>query len=249
MDSEHLGELSALCTLSGFTRKGTAFFRVMDGGVLEVIKYSNRTAPWKSEEVFFGLFSLYGEIDPQWLTSGGCIPRYNALYLKQPRWKMEMPYHSASVKTPALYKGVFYFEYDRDCMLHQLIPFLNSINSQQKLIEGLEWADYVDSKWRPKEKPDALMWTDALRFSPYLFTGQRENAARVIESILATYSAQDTERPRYKELRNQYDLVVHGTQEQIEEYLNENFRKNQELIEKKLKKGRTNDEHGFAILL
>ncbi len=234
MTSEHFCELSALCSLVGFTRKGTAFFRVMDGGVLEVIKYTNRTTPWKSEEVFFGLFSLYGEIDPQWLTSGGCIPRYNALYLKLPRWKMEMPYHSASVKTPALYRGVFYFEYDRDCMLHQLIPFLNSINSQQKMIDGLEWADYVDSKWKPKEKSDALMWTDALRFSPFLFTGQRDNAARVMKSILATYSAQDAERPSYKELQKKYNLAVRGTQKQVEEYLNQNYLYNQKMIKMRL---------------
>lgn len=60
----------------GFRKKGTAFFRVLASKILQVVKTEKGRG---GAEIQFGVFSLYSELLPQWLTSSGCIPRYHVI--------------------------------------------------------------------------------------------------------------------------------------------------------------------------
>lgn len=64
----------------GFLRKGNAFFRIQGDGVLQTIKWEYEPHAG-SHVLYFGLLSMYGKIMPQWLTSRGCIPIYEAMRL------------------------------------------------------------------------------------------------------------------------------------------------------------------------
>ena len=59
---------------TGFVRRGAAFFRVWGDGVLQVLKFEHQRG-LQVDELRIGIFSMYGELLPQWFTSGGCIPR------------------------------------------------------------------------------------------------------------------------------------------------------------------------------
>ena len=63
----------------GFRKKGTAFFRVLASEILQVVKTEKGRG---RAEIQFGVFSLYSELLPQWLTSSGCIPRYHVLAMR-----------------------------------------------------------------------------------------------------------------------------------------------------------------------
>ena len=52
----------------GFRKKGTAFFRVLASEILQVVKTEKGRG---RAEIQFGVFSLYSELLPQWLTSSG----------------------------------------------------------------------------------------------------------------------------------------------------------------------------------
>ena len=73
-----------LCEVAGnegIKRKGNAFFRIVGDGALQEMQYHWTKRPFYQEIVKIGLFSMYGELEPQWLTRLGCIPGYNYRYL------------------------------------------------------------------------------------------------------------------------------------------------------------------------
>ena len=55
-------------------RRGSAFFRVWGDGVLQVLKFQHQRGN-KVYDLSVGVFSMYGNLWPEWFTSGGCIPR------------------------------------------------------------------------------------------------------------------------------------------------------------------------------
>lgn len=230
MMHRNLNDFSAICRSEGFLKKGRAFFRVFDGGVLQVLKFSAYSSPWKSEEVDLGLFSLYGELQPQWLTAWGCIPYYNSLFLKEPRWEVEKAYYSANVKTYALCNGVLYYQYDRVNIVQNVIPFLNSVNSQKRMIEGLNYLEYIESNIKPKNEEASIRWTDVLRFAPYLYSGDREKAAMVILALLALHKPEYSNSEEVKLLKEKLHLAQNGSHEQIETYLRNNYLRNQAML-------------------
>lgn len=59
---------------TGFVRRGAAFFRVWGDGVLQVLKFQ-RERCYQVHDLSVGIFSMYGNLFPEWFTSGGCIPR------------------------------------------------------------------------------------------------------------------------------------------------------------------------------
>ncbi len=59
---------------TGFVRRGSAFFRVWGDGVLQVLKFE-RQRVGRVHDLMVGIFSMYGETQPKWFTSSGCIPR------------------------------------------------------------------------------------------------------------------------------------------------------------------------------
>lgn len=59
---------------TGFVRRGSAFFRVWGDGVLQVLKFE-RERVYQVYDLSVGVFSMYGNLCPEWFTSGGCIPR------------------------------------------------------------------------------------------------------------------------------------------------------------------------------
>lgn len=70
----HASLLKAALKGTGFVRRGSAFFRVWGDGVLQVLKF-DRDRVYQVHEMRVGVFSMYGELNPRWFTSGGCIPR------------------------------------------------------------------------------------------------------------------------------------------------------------------------------
>lgn len=220
---------------AGFARRGYAFFRVCGKDVLQVLHYSKREHPFYKEIVQIGLFSLYAELMPQWLTSSGCIPLYNYRYLSVPRWELERNYHEAEVKTIALTEDVLSFHFHLDNISNNAIPFLNRINSQAKMIEGIDYLEYVSHTHKPEQPEDAIRWNDMNKYAPYLYEHQYENAERVIMAYLQSYQVTQLDKdlseidPRAEKLRQRALLARNINRIEIEEYLEANFQKNQKL--------------------
>ena len=168
---------------SGFYRRGTAFFRIVGDGVLEVIKYYFRTRPWQQEYICVGIFSMYGEMEPQWLTSNGCIPRYYVRWLDKTikdRW-------ISSISGDHLFKKeidqTHTWQIDILFLESTVIPFLDGINTQRKAVDALMYLDVEAQEVYGRQ----IIWNDALKFAPFLYAGDYENARKVILLILAQH--------------------------------------------------------------
>lgn len=151
-------ELKKLCIASGFMRKGQAFFRLIGDGVLQVIKckYERNL---RGDIISVGLFSMYGYMQPQWFTASGSIPRYsiaNCFYQNNTPLVFAVPLQT-----------------QLDMLSRQVLPWLDSIDTQKKLIRAI-------SKLDPR-------WNDSLKIGPYLACGEYNHAKKVIREILAQH--------------------------------------------------------------
>ncbi len=235
LSNDNFIQLRSICKDAGFTCRGTAFFRVRGETVLQVMKYSNKEHPFHVEIVDVGLFSLYSELLPQWLTSFGCIPTYNYRYISIPRWELERAYWEAQIKTIAITEDVLTFHFHLDNIIDSTIPFLNQICSQKALIDGIDYLEYRSRKRKPAFPEDALRWTDMNKYAPYLYEQQYDKAERVIMSYLNTYGVSQADKqlteldPRAEELRQLALLARRGNQDEIATYLEANYKNNQKL--------------------
>ena len=59
---------------TGFILRGSAFFRVWGDGVLQVLKFECHRV-YRVRDLRIGVFSMYGNLRPEWFSSGGCITR------------------------------------------------------------------------------------------------------------------------------------------------------------------------------
>ena len=220
---------------AGFSRRGSAFFRVHGEDVLHVLHYSKTEHPFHKEIVQLGLFSLYSELKPQWLTSSGCIPLYNYRYLSAPRWELERNYWEASVKTIALSEDVLSFHFHLDDITNYTIPFLDQIDSQRKIIDGIDHLEYLSRLRKPETPEEAIRWTDMNKYAPYLFEQEYENAERVIMAFLNSYQVTQLDNDlskldaRAEALRQKALLARRGDQSEIQSYLEANFLNSQKL--------------------
>lgn len=233
--NENFKQMTAICKKTNFTRRGNAFFRILGDGVLQVLKYSKEEYPFRVEMVKVGLFSLYSELMPQWLTSKGCIPLYNYRYIVAPRWELEREYSQAAVKTMEHSEDVLLFRFRLDDIISSTIPFLDRVNSQEKLIEGIDFLEYRSKNREPEHLEDAIRWTDMNKYSPYLYEQKYEKAERIVMAILETYSVYKLsddltkQDPRAEVLRQKALLAKRRDDNEIRAYLLKNFQRNKEL--------------------
>lgn len=148
-----------------FVERGTAMFRVWGDGVLQVVKFEG--APGGVKRLKIGLFSLYSELIPQWFTSQGCIPRYHISNVIGQR--------GSYFPIPANMRAR-HIAAQEEILLTSGIPWLNEIDTQKKLIDGLVFLETSDT--------GSIHYVDALKIAPYLAFRDYDSAEHVIASIL-----------------------------------------------------------------
>ena len=109
----------------GFRKKGTAFFRVLASEILQVVKTEKGRG---GAEIQFGVFSLYSELLPQWLTSSGCIPRYHVIAFLGRRSVLSLD--------PSGRGEIIGMKEQLDIFYQKAVPWLDSIITQEQLCDG-----------------------------------------------------------------------------------------------------------------
>ena len=176
--SNNFNDFRDVCTAQGFTQRGKAFFRIVGDGVLQVLKYSYELRP-PHHEISVGLFSMYGELDEQWFSAGGCIPRYSVINLTDKVGSI----FGESVDSNGIYnpsqERMISIEDQIAILAKEGIPKLNQISTQVLLAEVICALDIARSK--------KIIWNDGIKYAPFLYAGNYEKAARVINAILAQH--------------------------------------------------------------
>lgn len=231
--------ISEKCKNHGFSKRGHAFFRVHGDGVLQVLKYSVKKHPFFAEIIEVGLFSMYGELLPQWFTSSGCIPRYNGKYLEVPRWSLKttqllrraaLDGKEVTIEIGDL-ENISVFHLNPDALEGTLFLFLDRITTQESLIWGIEKLEQCSSPAMPEEGNTGVRWTDMLKYAPYLATGEYENAAKIPQALLELcLKKMSDSSPRIAEdivrRRQEIELALCGDLQRINEYLHRNYNQN-----------------------
>lgn len=237
--NDKLKKLSQFCANKGFYKRGNAFFRKHGDGVLQVIKYRKSTYPWKQEYISIGIFSLYGELMPQWLTSAGCIPRYEPRWLDPEVRKKTIEASASNHYTQDDIDVIFNWELDLAFVERVVLPYLDSVDTQKKAVEAIMFLDAEASgAYRTP-----VLWNDILKFAPFLYSGDYENAEKVIQSILDQHAHafesnakhftpeqfaayMERNRPGEESLENLKQLVKSRDVSAIEAYLRNNYENN-----------------------
>ncbi len=209
----------------GFKRRGKAFFRVIGDGVLQAIRFQYELHG-QYQELCIGLDSLYADLSDSDLTSSGCFfVGYPAVLFIGKRW-------SCGAVGSGLRYDVLPDEQIR-ILIEKVLPWMNSITTQQLLATGLCYLDYL-------ERCGRVLWHDTRKYTPFLRAGDFDAAARVMQAIL-TQHVRGTDRFQhdgteecYQKLFDQMDdkdqkllhlLHIAKTQDMaaIEAYLQSNY--------------------------
>ena len=215
MNKYDFDRLKDICIASGFVLKGRSFFRIVGDGVLQVIKckYQRRLG---GDIISVGLFSMYGCLQPQWITGGGSIARYSI-------------FNCFNQNNTPLYSAIP-FQTQLDMLSDQVLPWLNLLDTQKKLISAL-------TKLDPR-------WNDRLKIGPYLACGEINHAKKVLREVLANHDFGGIGQQEYCEepngmlfLKKEHaeddpivllEMISKGTPSQIDAYLKENYARNME---------------------
>lgn len=165
MDTKAYADLKRLCRRNGFSVRENAFFRVHGDGILQIIKYST-VKQFSAYRIDYGLYSMYGELQPQCFTAAGCTARYSVLSHMEKQDAVllsELGNNAYALSVVSPEKPVYLTE-------QYVIPFLDSITTQSQLTQALFQLD-------PR-------WDDAGKFDPLLKEGRYADAALVIRSVL-----------------------------------------------------------------
>lgn len=220
-----------ICRSYGFISRGNALFRIYGDGVLQVVN-SEKIRHWNEYDIYFGLFSMYGELRAEWFTAREVFTRYPVLSFIGKRSAVYLENQGDYYTT-----GIVPAEKQFDALENMVIPFLNSITTQDLLAQSLCRLDeMMFSK---------IIWNDSIKFAPFLHSGNRDMASKVIQSILDQHSEaaehkrqamteqdfqnyltelQVEDRPYYRMLA----LAQDGDEKSIQEYLETNCSKNRE---------------------
>ena len=207
----------------GFKRKGNAFFRIQGDGVIQLIKLEPERYG-KEYEIKIGLFSMYSRLMPQWLTSKGCIPRYSIYSIAD---------HVSDCPVSNNWGGEF--PTSKEMKIQKALLWLDSINTQQALADGL---CLLDTAYGGK-----VIWADRLKVVPFLLSENYDSAKLAVEAILKQhhdaykqkqniYSTEELERvfQRRKEedTRLEYllSLIDSRNYQEIQKYAKTNFDQN-----------------------
>lgn len=173
LDKRCFDEFSKVCLSHRFVRRGKSFFRINGNGVLQVLKYEYEPQN-PHHDLSFGLLSMYGEMRPQWFTSGGCLVKHSIVNLVgQPN--PILPSNQSAQYVPYTRRMVTPIEQLtilNDCGF----PWLDSIDSQASLAEALCYLDTI--------RFSCILWNDELKFYPYLYEGDTTAAIKVMEAII-----------------------------------------------------------------
>lgn len=213
MDMLIFEELKQRCIASGFAQRGKTFFRLVGDGVLQVIKCKYQRNLGR-EIIFVGLCSMYSYLHPQRFTASTNIPRYsiaNCFYQNNVPLVFAIP-----------------FQIQLDMLSSQVLPWLDSIDTQKKLIQAI-------TKLDPR-------WNDRLKIGPYLACGEINHAKKVVREMLAQHDFGRISRNQYCEdsngllilKREQGDdspldllnMIDRGNPDEINAYLKGNYAKN-----------------------
>lgn len=213
MDMLFFDKLKKICGAFGFNQRGEAFFRLIGDGVLQVIKCKHQRN-LGGEIISIGLFSMYGYLQPQWFTASACITRYN---ITSCYYQNNMPLVFAVPIQTQL-----------DMLSSQVLPWLDSIDTQKKLISAITKLDN--------------RWNDRLKIGPYLACGELNHAKKVARELLTQYDFGRTGRIQYHEDPNGLlilkreqggndpqallEMIDRGDPEEINAYLKENYMRN-----------------------
>lgn len=241
MIDNNLNALNCICKEAGFVKKGKVYYRVYGDGVLQVIRYSKKEHPFYEEIVNIGLFSMYGEIDNIVFEPNHCCPIYNSLYLSKPCWEYEEPFIGASyidLRNLSILEGVEVFHLDLKHIRNTVIPYMNGVSTQKKLIEAYAHLDNVCSHIEPERVENSFIWTDINKFAPFLHEGDYLSAEKVILAyLIGNYdypSDTDFNKPltdsRAEGLRQKLLIARSANKESIYSYMSHNYEYNTEKI-------------------
>lgn len=235
-------DFCSICKANNFYKRGNSFFRQYGDGVLQVLQYKKSSRPYEHIDIKIGLFSLYGELEAQWLTSSGCIPRYTAHWL-EPGVK-ELYYDVRSKRSQNMddIRQVECYSINVPFIQDTLFPFLNQIQTQEQLADALM---YLDAEANGPIKRE-IMWNDQLKIAPFLHSGNYESAYLVISAILNQHEIarqwryDNWTREKYEEYVEKLhiadtafhklkDMIEGANQEEILAYLQNNYHKNIQL--------------------
>jgi hypothetical protein len=203
-------DLHDICNQAGFRRRGSAYFRLVGDGVLQVVKPKYERGLY-GHILYVGLFSMYGDLLRQWFTSSGCIPRYSVMNCAA---QNEIPV----VYAPPICDQIELF---RDPVL----DWLNSIDTQKKLSIAIRKLDST--------------WNDAMKIAPYLACAEINHAKKVVNEIVKqhTYANYfnsalfDTNRHQEDENEDQQlfvllQMIDRADTVEIDKYLKNNYVRN-----------------------
>lgn len=170
ISNEVLSSLYSVATERGFTKRGKAYFRVHGDGVLQVIKFEFERC-FSHHSLDIGLHSMYGELQKQWFTSSGCIPRYQVVKLEGKRNTVDLTMENGltcfAVTTP---------ENQLQILLSKGFDWFETINTQRKLADAL---CYLDT-----QGDCSVIWNDSQKLWPYLADENYAMAEKVLSAII-----------------------------------------------------------------
>ena len=143
---------------NGFLVKRNCCYRIINNDIMQLLKFEYEPR-FRCHELRMGLYSLYSELDPRWLTDSGCILRYPVHGLIQQYNNDEL-----SIDMQLL-------------LLNQLgLKWLNSIRTQKDLVNALcNFERHYYGK---------IHWVDSFKLAPFLASNDYTAADQVISSIL-----------------------------------------------------------------
>lgn len=216
----------------GFTKRGKSFFRVHGDGVLQTVNFTYEVHGG-FYDLSIGLFSMYGELSPEFFTSTRYRPEYPIVRLVGrdcAHWARLVGKHQLSFLDTPVREQLAIFQ-------EKGIPFLNSIRSQQHLADALYELETAVSAKR-------MCWRDPLKFAPYIKSGNYECAERVLKAIIdqrlwilfeENYLVFDDEDYRdFCENLDEYGQYIYGLYKMVrsrddsglQDWLNQNYEKN-----------------------
>ena len=240
---------------TGFVRRGAAFFRIWGDGVLQVLKFE-RERVYQVYDLSVGIFSMYGNLYPEWFTSGGCIPRGSAVnfvglrfvdgylspncFTKTDNGQFLYNEFPISVdlkrqkwdKNGEYWRYFFTAEQQIQILIEKVIPWLNEMTTQSLSAKAMyEICPYPN---------------DDLRFDAHLAAGEWVQAEQAMAAILKqhadaqaswerTFSKDEyakmvaRQEVRDEPLKAALKMVQEKDEEAICNYLGDNYKRNSEL--------------------
>lgn len=235
-------DFCSICKANSFYKRGNSFFRQYGDGVLQVLQYKKSSRPYEHVDIKIGLFSLYGELEAQWLTSSGCIPRYTAHWLEPGVKESFWDIRSKRIQYMDDVRRVECYSINLSFLQVTLFPFLDQIQTQGQLADALMYLDTEASGPIKRE----IMWNDELKIAPFLHSGNLESAYLVVSAILNQHEIarqwrqQNWNREEYEESSRKMhiadanfykvkNMIETANQDGILTYLQKNYQRNIQL--------------------